>query len=139
MDHRKEKHSNSIAPCRNYEVGRCPYSDKMCWWKHGILNEAVNQEIINCYFCDENFITMDSVMKHRKTKHPTTIKECNKLSNEGCRFTSDSCWFHHSSKQREEEHKEKEHEEGAGDKTRNKRETEEQSGFRQAFQRRRSL
>ena len=35
MNHRKSNHSNTVAPCRNNLVGKCTFTDEMCWWKHG--------------------------------------------------------------------------------------------------------
>ena len=34
MYHRKSKHINSVAYCRNKLEGNCSYEDNMCWWNH---------------------------------------------------------------------------------------------------------
>ena len=32
MHHRKEKHMNAVAFCRNKSQGSCSFTDDMCWW-----------------------------------------------------------------------------------------------------------
>ena len=47
MVHRKREHPNTVAPCKNYLIGRCDFRDESCWWNH---REGVNSKI-ECYFC----------------------------------------------------------------------------------------
>ena len=42
MDHRKSEHSSTVALCRNYSNGNCPYSNQMCWWTHAEHKESEN-------------------------------------------------------------------------------------------------
>ena len=34
-------------------------------------------------------------MRHRKTKHTSIIRKCEKFLNDNCPFQSNSCWFIH--------------------------------------------
>ena len=72
MYHRKSKHLNTVAFCRNNLGGNCPYSDDMCWWNHGERQE----EKVSCYICNTTFETKAHIMIHRKEEHAETVRLC---------------------------------------------------------------
>ena len=89
MVHRKMEHYNLVAMCN--KGSECKFSEK-CWWKHGTNNE---NQMIECYFCDETFPTKGEVMMHRKDKHSKTVKSCTKFNSQNCDKTDATCWFKH--------------------------------------------
>ena len=93
MEHRKMKHIESVAYCKNKLQEKCPYTDQRCWWNH---NEKY-KENINCFICGETFDNKNEMMKHRKRNHSHLIKPCNAFSQNKCRFKDDLCWFKHQS------------------------------------------
>ena len=97
MVHRKNDHYNTVAVCRNGLS--CEYLDK-CWWKH---KKDAGKNLIECYYCKESFKTQNEVMKHRKTKHIKTVKNCSKFANMNCMRNEESCWFRHEMKEGETE------------------------------------
>ena len=48
MIHRKIKHLNTVAYCKNKIAGNCPFTSKMCWWKHDDVQNR-EAESIKCY------------------------------------------------------------------------------------------
>ena len=34
LSHRKSKHGETVASCRKYLEGKCPFSTDKCWWNH---------------------------------------------------------------------------------------------------------
>ena len=54
MDHRKDKHASTVAPCRNNIRGACQFSSNMCWWSHAEQTPS-NDLPIKCYICNETF------------------------------------------------------------------------------------
>ena len=97
MDHRKSEHISTVAQCRNYSNGNCPYSNQMCWWTHADHNESEknSRDAVNCYNCSKTFDTKGSMMKHRKTDHKTDVRVCNQFMEGKCRFKEEACWFSH--------------------------------------------
>ena len=91
MYHRKSKHLNTVAFCRNNLGGKCPYSDDMCWWNHGERQE----EKVSCYICNTTFETKAHIMIHRKEEHAETVRLCTQFQAGNCRFKTESCWFEH--------------------------------------------
>ena len=91
MNHRKSKHLDTVAYCRNNIEGRCSYSDEMCWWNHG----KRENEGIKCYICSVIFKSKTHLMSHRKKEHNDTVKPCTQFRQNCCRFRSDACWFKH--------------------------------------------
>ena len=91
MNHRKSKHSETVAYCRNNIDGMCSYSDAMCWWNHG----KRENEGIKCYICSVIFKSKTHLMSHRKKDHSDTVKPCTQFQNNMCRFRSETCWFKH--------------------------------------------
>ena len=74
MLHRKAKHIESVAVCKNSVEGKCVFSSEICFWKHKPDNMNVNS--IECFICTETFQSKDSMMKHRKIKHHHIVKLC---------------------------------------------------------------
>ena len=91
MNHRKSKHSDNIAYCRNFIDGNCPYSDEMCWWNHKNIDES-----IKCFICGNIFESKTVLMSHRKKDHGNLVKQCIQFQQNSCRFRSESCWFSHN-------------------------------------------
>ena len=96
MYHRKNKHIEMVAMCRNSAEGKCIYSSDKCYWKH--MKESSDCPNIECYVCNETFPSKDSMMKHRKVKHANIVKDCNKELNDGCTLGDEKCWFKHNRK-----------------------------------------
>ena len=92
MYHRKNKHSNSIAMCRNKLKDQCNFPDDVCWWSH----EKKPDVSIACYFCNANFETKGALMIHRKSKHSNFVRMCTQYVNGNCKYEEGSCWFQHS-------------------------------------------
>ena len=92
MYHRKSKHLNTVAYCKNYLEGKCQYSDDMCWWNHSEKRNYENE----CYLCNQNFRSKGEMMKHRKKNHSNIVRDCIKYAINSCSFQEDFCWFRHS-------------------------------------------
>ena len=99
MIHRKQKHPNSVAPCRKYIIGDCTFTSESCFWSHE--NKENGSQSISCYICDKTFQNKHQVMNHRKLSHPTYIEPCVKYMKEECPFQSKFCWFKHTDKHTE--------------------------------------
>ena len=97
MDHRKSEHLSTVAVCRNYSNGNCPYSSSMCWWLHADQQEIElnSGDSVKCYICCETFETKGTMMIHRKKEHKTVVRVCNLFLDGKCRFKETSCWFNH--------------------------------------------
>ena len=91
MNHRKNKHIENVAPCRNNIENKCPYADYMCWWNH---NEE-RGENIKCFICSKSFESKIDMMRHRKIEHKEMVRTCSQFLQNMCRFKNDSCWFKH--------------------------------------------
>ena len=102
MVHRKIKHSNTVAFCRNYANKTCLYSSKMCWWNHSKNNDN-GEEKIKCYVCSKTFQNMREMMIHRKKDHRSFVSDCNLFMEDKCKFKEESCWFNHREREIEEE------------------------------------
>ena len=100
MTHRKEKHITSVACCRNNMVGKCIFSDSMCWWNH---SEQTPSEVIKCFVCNETFANKPDMMVHRKKAHSDIIKKCTQFESNTCRFQGSDCWYKHGNDSEEEE------------------------------------
>ena len=94
MVHRKQEHYSTVAECRKGK--ECDFADR-CWWKHS----EVNENMIECYFCDLTFGTKGEVMMHRKKQHAKTVKNCIKFENKNCNNSEANCWFKHETFQSE--------------------------------------
>ena len=96
MHHRKTKHFNTIALCRNNLVGKCMYADQMCWWNHAERREISGT--VECFNCGRGFENKSSLMSHRKTEHENTVKICSQFQSGNCVFRNETCWFLHTIK-----------------------------------------
>ena len=94
MYHRKQKHIQFVAYCKKKIEGNCPFSDEKCWWNHQNKNKASPLEI-ECFICGEIFESKSSLMRHRKLKHPTLVKRCDKFIKNDCQFQDSYCWWLH--------------------------------------------
>ena len=94
MIHRKNKHPNSVAPCRKYAIGDCYFTSESCFWSHE--NKENGSQSVNCYICDKTFQSKIQVMNHRTMSHPTYIETCVKYLKGECPFQSKFCWFKHT-------------------------------------------
>ena len=97
MDHRKSEHISTVAQCRNYSNGNCPYSNQMCWWIHADQCESEHsRDSVKCYNCSKTFVTKGGMMTHRKNDHKTVVRDCNQFMDGKCRFKEEACWFNHN-------------------------------------------
>ena len=93
MLHRKQKHADFVATCRNFKENKCQFTDLKCWWSHR-LKQTVSEEV-KCFICDEKFENKTNMMLHRKKEHPEKVRQCVKYNENECRFQAESCWFKH--------------------------------------------
>ena len=100
LSHRKSKHGETVAICRKYLEGRCPFSIEKCWWNHKQMGET-KASSFNCYVCSETFGTKTNMMQHRKRYHRELVSKCNNFSQNKCIFAETSCWFLHEEKEME--------------------------------------
>ena len=91
MNHRKSKHLDTVAICRNYIEGKCTFADEMCWWNHN----KKDMETIKCFICSKIFESKPHLMNHRKKDHSDVVKPCTQFRQNNCRFRSEACWFKH--------------------------------------------
>ena len=95
MDHRRDNH---VMPMCHYDIdNKCNQLPEVCWYQHkqgNISNHRNVQDLQNkCFTCQEEFISLGSMMEHRKTNHPELVKLCTKAATGECRRVK--CWFHH--------------------------------------------
>ena len=101
MSHRKNKHLETVALCKNNLLDKCKFSSVKCWWRHtdetDIKKHVGNHitEIIRCYLCQKQFENKRTMMIHRKKEHIGAVKNCYEFQENKCRFSSEDCWFHH--------------------------------------------
>ena len=120
-----------MAPCRNNLLGKCTFTDEICWWNHGEVSEKRSESVV-CYICNETFETKTKMMLHRKIDHFNVVRICNNYLKNNCMFQSKSCWFLHDEQSLEsEEQFEKEDEKEDEEITTNK--TESDSVFQRVF------
>ena len=96
LQHRKKEHYNSVAPCRKYAEGKCPYVNETCYWNH---TEKAESENIQCFICGKNYKGKNELMKHRKMEHINVVKLCDKFQEDRCGFQESFCWFRHDKKE----------------------------------------
>ena len=91
MVHRRDNH---VMPMCHYNIdNRCNQLPEVCWYQHkegNILNQRNIQN--KCFTCQEEFMSLGSLMDHRKTNHPELVKLCKKAAN-------GECWFMHQNEQ----------------------------------------
>ena len=93
MNHRKNKHADTVAQCRNFIAGICTYAEDICWWNHCKRKE----ESIKCFICENTFGSKVLLMSHRKKDHNKFVKMCTQFSQNSCRFKENDCWYKHES------------------------------------------
>ena len=71
IQHRKKEHERSVAPCRKFSVGDCPYNENKCWWNH--TDKETLPENIQCCICSKTFKRKGEMMKQRKKDHITIV------------------------------------------------------------------
>ena len=101
MEHRKDKHIESVANCKNNLEGKCPYTDKMCYWNH---NKETRKNI-DCFICGKSFKNKSELMNHRKQEHYEIVKPCFQFYKNTCRFKDDLCWYKHEEENKNNEDK----------------------------------
>ena len=105
MQHRKNKHAETVNQCKNNAKGDCPFSSVKCWWRHEILKENDKHgQDFKCYNCSESFNNKGEMMMHKKRKHPSSVRYCNLYLDDKCRFNDQSCWYRHLRAHEEEKH-----------------------------------
>ena len=102
MNHRKLKHKDAIAVCKNNLIGRCPYTPEVCWWKHE-THGNMSREGISCYICSQSFPSLLDMMTHKKKNHRGAVRRCQNYLKDNCRFHSNFCWFLHEDERMEAE------------------------------------
>ena len=91
MDHRKSKHLNTVAFCRNKLEGKCNYTDAKCWWNH--MEKQGNNS--DCFICSKTFENKSKMIIHRKNAHKNVVKSCSQFNLGKCMFRDETCWFSH--------------------------------------------
>jgi stress-induced morphogen len=94
MTHRKVNHPGTIALCKNYAAGGCPFSANGCWWRHNQQQKS-GTDHVDCFICGETFKTRSEMMRHRKLNHTKAVRQCDLFNQNRCRFENNSCWFLH--------------------------------------------
>ena len=94
MTHRKQKHSNTVALCKNNLLKKCIFSAELCWWNHNKSKDE-NIERIECFICNDTFETKTKMMVHRKNNHTNFVGKCNNFLQNNCKFEDQFCWFLH--------------------------------------------
>ena len=92
--HRKQAHMSTVAYCKNFKENRCTFSSDKCYWNHTEKVESTDGKIC-CYTCDEAFESKDKMMIHRKNKHETLVRICEKFKENNCKLQNKFCWFIH--------------------------------------------
>ena len=103
MYHRKNKHLETVAFCKNKLEDKCKFDSAKCWWRHTEETQAKDHvekqhiiaETIKCYLCQTQFESKRAMMIHRKKEHISAVKICNKFQENDCRFGDEDCWFKH--------------------------------------------
>ena len=51
-----------------------------------------NEEVYECYSCNERFERKGLLMTHRKREHNNSLGNCNQFAQNNCRFQESECW-----------------------------------------------
>ena len=94
MHHRKSKHSNAVAMCKNYAEGKCNYSSISCWWNHSQEGVSSTKDI-KCYICSNIFGSKEELMMHRKVNHQSLVNNCFLFAKNRCSYQESKCWYKH--------------------------------------------
>ena len=100
MNHRKQKHPNTVAACQQNMENRCKFSSEKCWWNHEFRN--ISSEM-SCFNCSQTFKTRGELMLHRKKEHVEKVKICWNFVSSKCQFAEDLCWFRHCNSEMQQE------------------------------------
>ena len=97
--HRISSHGKSKIKCRNKANKSCKWGDndgEDCLYDHTESPQEKISEEIKCNSCSETFQHTSQFLRHRRAKHPDTVKECKSIK-EGkkCNF-GDQCGFSHT-------------------------------------------
>ena len=96
MEHRKAKHAETVANCKNFIPGICPYTSKMCWWKHEIESDSRKlAKEFRCFTCNKTLQSKGEMMMHKKLEHRNTVRYCNLFMDDKCKYSEKSCWYLH--------------------------------------------
>ena len=124
MNHRKLQHKETVAHCKNNQVGKCQFTAESCWWSHDTPLGGNTESIIQCYICKSTFDNKSKMMIHRKNMHKDLVRSCNSYLQNNCKFQNNSCWFLHDLEAMDVDDLE--------NKRKVNSETEQQSGFQKA-------
>ena len=99
MTHRKNAHPSN-KKCRNFP-GNCNFGSE-CWYAH---DEAMDTDhaqdtekgvIFKCNMCEEIFKQNSDFMKHKRSKHTGSNRNCDKFNKGQCERSADDCWYPHN-------------------------------------------
>ena len=108
MIHKKKKHTDKVAICRQNSSGQCGYGDNLCWFLHcESADESLAAANIKCNFCEKEFQFRSQLLRHKKQKHWDSVSICRNEEQNNCKFGSKNCWFKHENEKIIKEHDEK--------------------------------
>ena len=87
--HNKIVNTSNVQHCNKYLENICLYGD-ICWFLHSETYKY-SEPTSKCKFCDQNFLTKNSLKVHFKKLHIHLVSIC-KIEEE-CRFGPKKCWF----------------------------------------------
>ena len=67
--------------------------DANIWELH---DTEANEDIVTCWYYDDDFETKLDLMKHKKREHADRVNNCKKYAEGTCPFDEDSCWYRHT-------------------------------------------
>ena len=100
MIHRKQKHKNKVADCKNYQEGKCLFTEEKCYWNHSHEDKEISDQV-KCFIRGENFKSKNEMMIHRKNRHERMVGICRKFDVNNCRLQKQFCWFVHKDEEME--------------------------------------
>ena len=98
--HRKQKHRNSVADCKNYQEGKCLFTEEKCYWNHSLKDKESNGQV-ECFNCGKTFKCKNDMMIHRKNEHESMVRICKEFIENNCRLRKQFCWFLHKDEEME--------------------------------------
>ena len=98
MNHRKSDHPSQKS-CRYFKMDACDFDANECWYIHKSKvtreEEEMPSNVHECRVCDEHFLSMSELMKHKKTKHRSNVLRCRDFLQGKCSVPESSCWYLH--------------------------------------------
>ena len=96
MNHIRDNHEMLL--CFYDMEGKCKQVSGQCWYKHKSSQpiEPKSSKSTTCFSCKEEFLSLGSMMDHRKINHQEIVMQCNKFATGECR--RQICWFLHEKK-----------------------------------------